>query len=151
MSRVPKKRKKVKGNAGTRKPTPEGRRRALKGWETRRRNQRTAERKEKVRKKGLEDRYKESRPDVRLVGMMIAKNLDKLASTEVDDRSFVTEQLIDQLIAEGSLIESEESVIQARMFSADEDGRLDDEAARIFEDYWPKYDLHEIYTLFYSP
>jgi hypothetical protein len=125
----------------------------VKGWETRRKNQRAQERKERLAKKARLARTEDVSPDVALASKFIVRELNKLKVDvdEADDRSFVTEQFVDRLIEEGSLVEADESVIAARMNVADDDGRLDDEAQRIFEDYWPKYDLHEIYTMFHSP
>ena len=156
MPKIAKKRAKVKRTANAsikpKGPTPEGTARALKGWKTRRKNIRTAKRKVRLKKKARVMQYEDVAPAVQLVGKSVARHIKTITqSTDSEERSFVSEAIIDQLITEGVLVEEDQSVIRARMIAAEDDGRLDDEAKRIHEDYWPQYDLHEIYEMFWSP
>lgn len=125
---------------------------AKKGWATRRRNQRAA---------GVEKRSKKQEQAVKRaqrgfealvekeVQKRLAEEVAKLKRTNVELLSAARAQVIEEYMKQHGFVETDESVIIARMNLAESQGRSNEEAHILADEF--NYDVREVYTLWMSP
>lgn len=145
---------------------------AKKGWETRKkkRAQREQEAQQQVIARKAKAYWEGKRPDLRGVEKVFEEVMAELRPGEEYDKSLrhvfaeafhrsVEEQLpelrsqlaegvIEEFIEEGYFVESDETRIIGRLMIADEDGRFDDEARILADEF--DYDVHDIYDMWHG-
>lgn len=125
---------------------------AKKGWATRRRNERAAGVVKRTKKQEAAVKRAQRGFNVLVekeVQKRLAEEIAKLKRTDEQVLSAARAQVIEDYMKQHGFVETDETVIIARMNLAESQGRSNEEAHILADEF--NYDVREVYTLWMSP